>query len=86
MLRTHARVRRLIALRLYTGPVFFKYNSILRFAKVNEPKLFALCRSNRYSTTLHAINSAIVKMGKISSGSNVVYRGVSGYAACNRAI
>jgi hypothetical protein len=35
-----------------------------------------LCGSNTYTTTLHAINSAIVKLGKVSAALTV-YRGVS---------
>jgi len=36
-----------------------------------------LCNDNRYVTTLHCINSAIVKLGRLSKPSTV-YRGLSG--------
>jgi hypothetical protein len=49
----------LIALRLYTGPMFVKYNCILRgFPKAVIDGL----KGNRYVTTLHAIVSGINKL------------------------
>ena len=36
-----------------------------------------LCKGNKYCTTLHAINSAIVKLSKLTVATKV-YRGVSG--------
>ena len=46
----------LIALRLYTGPMFVKYNCILRgFPQSTMDELMG----NRYVTTLHAIVSGI---------------------------
>ena len=62
--------------------MFQKYNSVLRGVKA-EPRSFMqnrmmkLCRGNMYTTTLHCINSAIVKLGKIARACKV-YRGVSG--------
>jgi len=69
-----------LALRLYTGPLFVKYNGVLRgltstlatFRSQRE----ALCKSNRYPTTLHAISSSIVKLSKLTRV-GVVYRGVA---------
>ena len=37
-----------------------------------------LCLGNRYSGTIHAINSAFVKLGRISTASKL-YRGVGGF-------
>eukprot|EP00966_Prymnesium_polylepis_P250904 5801881-Prymnesium_polylepis.1 len=37
----------------------------------------ALCQRNQYTTTLHVINSAIVKLGKLTRA-GTVYRGISG--------
>ena len=37
----------------------------------------ALCGENRYSTTLHVLNSAIVKLGKLTRVERV-YRGIAG--------
>ena len=44
-------------------------------AKMQE-NLEHLCKSNRYITTLHVINSSIVKLGKLTEATKV-YRGVS---------
>lgn len=49
--------------RLYTGPMFVKYNSVLRrHTKVPfmEKAFWTLCDGNAYVTTLHAINSVLV--------------------------
>ena len=53
-------------MRLYTGPMYVHYNGVLR----NRTQ-------GSYVTTIHAINSAIVRLGKLQKPS-VVYRGVSG--------
>lgn len=50
-----------IALRLYTGPMFFKYNSVLR--NFPESAVTAL-KGNRYITTIHAIVSGVVKLSQ----------------------
>ena len=68
-----------IGARLYTGPMFQKYNARLRACTMNQHMINQyqkLCGSNTYTTTLHAINSAIVKLGKVSAALTV-YRGVS---------
>ena len=67
--------------RLYTGPLYMKYNTVLR--GLDSPVDFlrarfaSLCGGNRYTTTLHAINSLIVKTSKLTMATPV-YRGVSG--------
>ena len=71
-----------IAARLYTGPVFVKYNAVLRGCIENASNVSytlwkRLCQQNRYATTLHTINSAVTKLGKIQSAAKV-YRGISG--------
>ena len=70
-----------IACRLYTGPLFVKYNLVLRGLSALVPHLVEqfelLCHGNRYVTTLHACNSAVVKLGKLTRAATV-YRGVSG--------
>ena len=58
-----------IAARLYSGPMYAKYNNTLR--SLGDGK------GNRYVTTVHAINSCIVKMSKLTKVAKV-YRGVSG--------
>jgi hypothetical protein len=67
----------LIGSRLYTGPLFVKYNGVLRgkqhaFARARYE---LLCAGNSYATTLHVINSSIVKLSKLSVACEV-YRGV----------
>ena len=52
---------------------FVKYNDLLRgFGPALEG-----CRGNRYVTTTHVINSAIVKVSKLTTATKV-YRGVAG--------
>eukprot|EP00966_Prymnesium_polylepis_P334443 7389817-Prymnesium_polylepis.2 len=53
-------------MRLYSGPMYEKYNETLR----NGVK-------GAFVTTLHAINSGIVKLSKLTKATTV-YRGVSG--------
>lgn len=55
-----------LGLRLYTGPMYVHYNGVLR----REAK-------HVYVTTIHTINSAIVKLGKRTKPTTV-YRGVVG--------
>ena len=75
------------AARLYTGPMFMKYNAVLRglgeerlpnvTSKVLFEKMKKLCGDSRYVTTLHCINSAIVKLSRLAKP-QTVYRGLSG--------
>ena len=70
-----------LAARLYTGPLFQKYNSVLRGRKSKSSKMFAKwyasCRGNQYTTTLHVINSAIAKLSQLTVATTV-WRGVYG--------
>ena len=59
--------------------MYLKYNGVLRgvlfpFAR---PTFEKLCMGNKYTTTLHVINSAILKLSKLTKAAKV-YRGVSG--------
>jgi hypothetical protein len=66
--------------RLYTGPMYVKYNAALRGIEGNafmQGNWTKLCKGNRYTTTLHVINSAVVKLAKLQPAAKV-YRGVSG--------
>ena len=72
----------LLAARLYTGPTFVKYNAVLQCRQLpHMPEhiaaIYRACHGNVYATTLHAINSAIVKLGKLTIAT-IVWRGVSG--------
>ena len=70
-----------IGARLYTGPMFRKYNTILRSVGSEDKgmveKMKALVKANHYTTTIHVINSCIVKLGHLMKA-NKVYRGISG--------
>lgn len=64
-----------IALRLYTGPMFYKYNAVLRGfpdSAVNGLK------GNRYITTIHAIVSGIIS----AYGSSYRSEGILYYTHC----
>ena len=65
--------------RLYTSPMYLKYNAVLRGRQFESvrPAFEALCDGNLYATTLHCINSAIIKLSKLTKADKV-YRGVSG--------
>ena len=91
-----------VGARLYTGPMFAKYNSVLRgldsevaflksqmvelccakdvaerFAAEALPYEQVRADLNTYTTTLHCINSSIVKLSKLTYAAKV-YRGVNG--------
>ena len=70
----------LVAGRLYTGPMYQKYNMVLR-AKSEVPKLVsdwqAVCRGNTYATSIHATNSCVLKLSKLTVAA-CVYRGLCG--------
>ncbi len=70
-----------IAARLYTGPLHAKYNAVLRGRLAGEGSaaydaFAALCRGNPYTTTLHALRSAVHKLSQIGTA-HKVYRGVA---------
>jgi len=70
-----------VSARLYTGPMYLKYNAVLRAApNLSEPLTeFAsrLCLGNKYETTLHGISAAIQKLGSIQR-SQSLYRAPGG--------
>ena len=62
--------------------MFQKYNAVMRGVGPGRPGwavdgFNSLCQGNVYATTIHVINSAIVKLGKLTQATKV-YRGVSG--------
>jgi len=81
-----------IAARLYTGPLHLKYCSVLKgLSRVNVAKpseaarqqdeeqllyFERLCCGNTYATTIHALNSSLIKLAKLGTAQRV-YRGVS---------
>jgi|EP00966_Prymnesium_polylepis_P255025 NLR family CARD domain-containing protein 3 len=63
--------------------MYCKYNTAIRGVadETNGPlaqNFKKLCRSNAYTTTLHTINSATVKLSNLTKVGKV-YRGISGY-------
>ena len=67
--------------RLYTGPTYVKYTTALRGSHASSHAHFVrqvieLNKSNLYTTTIHAINSAVVKLSKLTVA-RAVYRGVA---------
>lgn len=69
-----------VGARLYTGPLYLKYNAVLRGCGIKgfmEKKWMELCLGNKYTTTIHVINSAVVKLSKLQKASQV-YRGLTG--------
>eukprot|EP01042_Synura_sphagnicola_P000576 gene576-622_t len=67
----------LVALRLFTGPMFMKYNCVLR----GYPQEIARnLKGNRYITTIHTIASGIVKLSRVAElpENRKVYRGLGG--------
>ena len=71
-------VEELVAGRLYTGPMYMKYNAVLR-AKSKDPYLHSqwkqLCKGNNYATSIHACNSCVLKLSKLTKAGKV-WRGI----------
>ena len=80
-LHTELTDEEFIGARLYTGPCFMKYNTVLRGVHGKVPFFQAcfekLCLGNRYVTTLHVIASALSKLALLGR-CETVYRGMSG--------
>ena len=58
-----------VALRLYTGPAFHKYNTHLRFGlseATKEGGAPPLKKERHYTTTIHAIASALKKVARVT--------------------
>jgi hypothetical protein len=71
-----------IALRLYTGPMFMLYNAVLRGFPEKDVKCLMDKdgKENRYETTIFAIASGITKLSKVSDipKDRRLYRGLGG--------
>ena len=70
-------IEELLGGRLYTGPLYHKYNHVLR-SKSGNPFICdmykKMCKDNQYPTTIHAINSLIIKVSKLTVATKV-FRG-----------
>ena len=76
-------IEEVVALRLYTGPQFHKYNTHLRFGlsiATTEDGVPPAINERRYVTTIHAIASALKKVSRATElpQGGKVYRGMSG--------
>ena len=71
------REEEVLALVLYTGPMFIKYNTVLR--GFPEEGINAL-KGNKYTTTIYCIVSGIIKLSKVMRlpDNRMVYRGLGG--------
>ena len=65
-LLTHPYAVEVIGLRLYTGPMFALYNGKMRQFPADTVKYLRLLGPLAFVTTLHAINSGILKMARFS--------------------
>ena len=67
------------ALRLYSGPIYAKYNTVLRGAVCSDfvEYLESVCKGNHYPTTLHVLAQAILKLGLLNTTRHV-YRAPGG--------
>ena len=70
-----------VGARLYTGSMFWKYNNVLRSHDEDQPDQrvlegAALRRGNEYVCTIHATNSAVIKLSKLTRVCKVM-RGMS---------
>ena len=68
----------LVAGRLYTGPMYVKYNTVLR-SKSRDPHMLSVAKKltsgNDYVTTIHATNSCVLKLSKLTKAGKV-WRGI----------
>eukprot|EP01051_Picozoa_sp_SAG22_P005799 SAG22_NODE_357_length_11761_cov_2.572115_6_plen_1079_part_00 len=79
-------VEECIGMRLYTGPMFTLYNSVLRaYGNKTQPGFVLSHLSNfsgmpvagRFVTTIHSVNSGILKCSRLQPACKI-YRGISG--------
>ena len=66
-----------VAVRLYTGPMYLWYNAALRGF---PPALHARLEGNRYETTIFCIISGIIKLSRLTEvpADRRLYRGLGG--------
>ena len=67
-------------MRKDTGPLYVKYNTVLRAGSgvgSFRDKVMTLCHGNTYPTTLNLLYAAIIKLGKITPA-GMVYRAPGG--------
>ena len=67
-----------VAGRLYSGPMYEKYNAVLRAESRNAflvERCETLTQGNRYATSIHAVTSCVLKLSKVTAACKV-YRGI----------
>jgi len=82
----------IIAAIIYTGPMYWIWNTVLRGEEATPPSQIDVCHrckvaNNYYSSSLHALGSAIKKMQQSGHGlteNMYLYRGLSGGALPSR--
>lgn len=64
-----------VALRCYSGPLFVKYNNVLRAGVCSDFMDFLdhVCCGNRYPTTIHVLTAAIIKLGKFTVSARSIH-------------
>jgi len=79
VVRAKLRKEEIIALILYTGPMYLKYNAVLRGFPAETVKEL---RGNKYPTTLFCIVSGIIKLSSFMPlpRSRLLFRGLGGVA------
>ena len=72
------------SLRMYTGPMFMLYNTVLRAMATKSktveyggPSMLGKSVEKKFTTTLHGINSGVIKLSRMQPACEV-YRGVGG--------
>ena len=75
-----------IAGRMYTGPCFIKYSTVLRGisgrVEFFRQKMDALCCGNRYEATIHMVQACLTKLSRLQRAERV-YRGLLGSSLPN---
>ena len=74
-----------VGMRLYTSPMYFVYNTVLRVTAKEgmtidhgvPAEFLGCCVRGLFTTTLHAINSGVIKLSRVQPACDV-YRGMKG--------
>jgi hypothetical protein len=66
----------IIALRLWTGPMFKRYAFFLRCIRAGEGAREPCITTEKYVATIHALNSGILKLSRMDRSPQLVYRGI----------
>ena len=68
----------IVALRLWTGPMYKRYAFFIRSLCTLDGSTCTSCSElTRYTTTIYALNSGIVKLSQVQNEGRLIYRGLS---------